>query len=738
MQIASNGNLILSSTTTGGGTKTTFNVIENGGVVIDSSEGATARYIEFSTGGTPKMFIAAAGNVGIGTTDTQGYKLGINTNTLGINFKASYSTGNPLTIARTTFIGTEVCETQIRAYNPANGVDADLGFLVMNTSSVLKEMIRIKGSTERVGILTDAPSHTLDVSGRIRAFTASSGVSPRTDLGGTIIAEGSTRAGLYILTSGTAAGSYGSIWWGNGNTNTDAFISVENDTRAMRFGTADGTRMSILSSGNVLVNNTTSYYGYQSQVRGAFYSYSTADDRGIVIFPNQGTPNIQGVIPSSGNANNIALQGSGGNVGIGTTSPLQPSAGRKVVTINGDSGGSAILNFGINGALKTYLYSDSTSTFLEGVGTSITLNASASNFIALQTADIDRMRITSGGNVGIGTTSPSAADGSSVTFQLKNTVVLQNVIGTQALFANNAYYDGAWKRVNAAGFVAAMRINADNGQNGIAFHVAASGAANSVISNWDSTDIKMRINNSGNIGIGTTTDAGYKLDVNGTARISNTTIIQNGSFSLVDNNLPQQYFRADLIPTNGRTIGTLNYGARFNSTTYGTGASIDAKAVGTWSSTNYGTNLIFSTVTENTDINTERMRITAAGNVLIGTQTDNGSRLRVNGSVALPHVTKSANYTLDNTDYTVGFDCASNRTATLPDATTCAGRIYVIYHYNTGGGTRSVTLDGNGSQTINGATTYSLAPYCDFTSIVIQSNGSNWIIISSNLTADCL
>jgi hypothetical protein len=107
-------------------------------------------------------------------------------------------------------------------------------------------------------------------------------------------------------------------------------------------------------------------------------------------------------------------------------------------------------------------------------------------------------------------------------------------------------------------------------------------------------------------------------------------------------------------------------------------------------------------------------------------------------SVSTPHTTKTANYTLDSTDYTVGFDCASNRTATLPDATTCRGRIYVIYQYNTGSGARSVTLDGNGSQTINGVTTYSLYPFCEYTSVMIQSNGANWIIISSNFTTDCL
>ena len=121
------------------------------------------------------------------------------------------------------------------------------------------------------------------------------------------------------------------------------------------------------------------------------------------------------------------------------------------------------------------------------------------------------------------------------------------------------------------------------------------------------------------------------------------------------------------------------------------------------------------------------------GNVLIGTTTDNGSKLRVNGSLALPHVTKTANYTLDETDYTVGFDCASNRTANLPDATTCSGRIYVIYQYNTNVGLRYVTLDGNGSQTINGLTTVSLQYHSDYSSVMIQSNGSNWIIISDAL-----
>jgi hypothetical protein len=131
------------------------------------------------------------------------------------------------------------------------------------------------------------------------------------------------------------------------------------------------------------------------------------------------------------------------------------------------------------------------------------------------------------------------------------------------------------------------------------------------------------------------------------------------------------------------------------------------------------------------------MRITSGGNVAINTTTAN-SKLHVAGSLRLPLVTKSATYTLDATDYTVGFDCTgANRTANLPDATTCSGRIYVIYQFG-GGSTYGVTIDGNSSQTINGSATYVLQGYCDYSSVMIQSDGSNWVVISDALQTGCL
>jgi hypothetical protein len=94
---------------------------------------------------------------------------------------------------------------------------------------------------------------------------------------------------------------------------------------------------------------------------------------------------------------------SAGNVGIGTTSPLQTATNRTVVTVNGTS--QAILNFGISGTLSGYIYSDVNNyTELYSVG-QLALLANASQPMTFNTQGSERMRITSGGNVLIGTTS---------------------------------------------------------------------------------------------------------------------------------------------------------------------------------------------------------------------------------------------------------------------------------------------------------------------------------------------
>jgi len=73
---------------------------------------------------------------------------------------------------------------------------------------------------------------------------------------------------------------------------------------------------------------------------------------------------------------------------------------------------------------------------------------------------------------------------------------------------------------------------------------------------------------------------------------------------------------------------------------------------------------------------------------------------------------------------------ASTITATLPAVATAdatAGRVVTILKID--GGAGSVTIDGDGSETINGSATVSLSSQYDYRTLV--SDGSEWIVISS-------
>lgn len=120
-----------------------------------------------------------------------------------------------------------------------------------------------------------------------------------------------------------------------------------------------------------------------------------------------------------------------------------------------------------------------------------------------------------------------------------------------------------------------------------------------------------------------------------------------------------------------------------------------------------------------------RLHIDTSGNVGIGT-TSSTSRLHNVGSISLPYVAKTADYTATASDYTMAVTCSSaNITITLPAASGATGRIYNIKKMDATAYT--VIVDGNASETIDDLTTQTLLAQYD--SIQIQSTGANWIII---------
>ncbi len=111
----------------------------------------------------------------------------------------------------------------------------------------------------------------------------------------------------------------------------------------------------------------------------------------------------------------------------------------------------------------------------------------------------------------------------------------------------------------------------------------------------------------------------------------------------------------------------------------------------------------------------------SADSVGIKTNTPN-SRLQVNGSMSRPTRTVSADYTptIDDCYLFVDTTCRIN----LPSAVGISGRDYFIKNIGVG---VTVTIDANGTETIDGALTQVIAT--QWTSITIVSHNNNWYIV---------
>jgi len=106
----------------------------------------------------------------------------------------------------------------------------------------------------------------------------------------------------------------------------------------------------------------------------------------------------------------------------------------------------------------------------------------------------------------------------------------------------------------------------------------------------------------------------------------------------------------------------------------------------------------------------------------------------------LNRAAKSASFTVWDDDTSgVPYDvylvttASSTIVATFPDVTTVTGdaylgRVETVMKVDSGGG--SVTLDPDGSQTINGATTVSLSSQYNYRTLV--SDGVEWFVIASS------
>tara|TARA_R100000278_G_scaffold117477_1_gene97487 strand:- start:1967 stop:4000 length:2034 start_codon:yes stop_codon:yes gene_type:complete len=420
-----------------------------------------------------------------------------------------------------------------------------------------------QGIPGNVGIGVSAPSTALDVQG--------SGASIQ------VAASGQTNARVRIV-GGNTSSSF--LEFGDSDDSDVGEIVYDHSNNSMRFNTSASERMRIDSSGNIGIGTTSP--SSQLTISNAAAPTVTLIDTTNTCTSFFASGNTEGRVGTSSNhdfvfrTNNSERMriSSGGSVGIGTSNPQAP------FTIS--NGGVQGIEAGYSSGTSTNFiqaYNRSSSAFIQFdvIGNPLVFKTGS--------GATERMRLTSDGKLGLGTSSPA--------FQSGAGLHVHNSGGQARIHITN----------HSVGATANDGVDLIQEEN-TDFHII-NHEAGALKFGTNETE-RMRIDSSGNLGIGTASPT-QKLDVRGSVYVGTNIGINTTSpterLTVTGGNIQ--------VDASDRKIGfklsgNSNAGYLIPYTSGGNTELVNERS---------GGSLIFKTA------NTERMRIDSSGRLMVGTTT---------------------------------------------------------------------------------------------------------------------